>query len=161
MSSERDRKNNYYAIACCNVYSLYYLIESNFYNDITVQAQQVTEKMLKSVAERVCTDIEDALRSYNLRILYDAIHSVIPTFNLDRGRLSIMKDLYFEAKYPGTNFVLVSRTDCEKCLELMYDCIEEVNKVRKSLDLPVKQIKHKMLNPERDDRPSLMNFFED
>ena len=159
MSSERDRKNDYYELACCNLHSLYYLIESNFYNDIAVQTQQITEKMLKSIAERVCVDAESLLRTHNLRMLFDAIKLVIPTFDLDRGQLSILKDFYFEAKYPGDNFVLVSRKECEECLELMYDCIGEVNKVGKSLNLPIHVMKRKMLNPEQDDCPNLMNLF--
>ena len=147
MSSERDRINDYYELACYNLHSLHYLIESNFYNDIVIFAQQVTEKMLKSVVERVCTNAESLLRSCNLRLLFDEIKLVIPTFDLDSGQLSILKDLYFEANYPGDDFVLVSREECERCLELMYDCIDKVNEIRKSLGLHVHVMGRKMLSP--------------
>ena len=99
--------------------------------------------MLKSVVERVCTNAESLLRSCNLRLLFDEIKLVIPTFDLDRGQLSILKDLYFEANY----FVLVNREECERCLELMYDCIDEVNEVRKSLGLSIHVMGRKMLSP--------------
>lgn len=147
MSSEKDRINDYYELACYNLHSLHYLMKSNFYNDIVIYAQQVTEKMLKSVVERVCTNAESLLRSCNLRLLFDEIKLVIPTFDLDRGQLSILKDLYFEANYPGDDFVLVNREECERCLELMYDCIDEVNEVRKSLGLSIHVMGRKMLSP--------------
>lgn len=48
----------------------------------------------------------------------------------DRGVLSMLKDFYFDAKYPGDNFVVVDREICEACLDTMYDCIREVHKIR-------------------------------
>lgn len=134
-------KNDYYAIACEDVKYLQLTLSSPYYNQISVQAQQVAEKMLKSVAERTCTDIEKLMISHNLRGLYDEISRNEPQFKLDRGKLSMLKDFYFDAKYPGNNFVTVSKQECQECLDTMYDVIYQTNLFRKrhnleTLDIP-------------------------
>ena len=43
---------------------------------MVISAQQVTEKMLKSVAERVCTDVDKLMHTHKLRGIYDAIHKI-------------------------------------------------------------------------------------
>lgn len=110
-------KNDYYAIACEDLKYLQVTLSSTYYNQISVQAQQVAEKMLKSVAERTCTDIEKLMGSHNLRGLYDAIHQHETQFCLDRGKLSMLKYFYFDAKCLGNNFVTVSREECQECLD--------------------------------------------
>lgn len=141
-------KNDYYEIAYNDLLYMQMTLGSDFYNRIVVDAQQVTEKMLKSVAELVCVGIERLMHTHNLRALYDTIHEVKPDFYLNRGELSMLKDFYFDAKYPGDNFVVVNRETCEECLDTMYDCIEEVHKVRISLGLPIYSITRKMLSPQ-------------
>ena len=146
-------KNDYYDVACNSLCYLQTPLWTECYNDMVVHAQQVTEKMLKSVAERVCTDADKLMHTHNLRGIYDAIHKIRPDFNLDRGALSMLKDFYFDAKYPGDNFVVVDRETCEKCLATMYDCIREVHKIREELGLENHSIKEKMLEPTQ------MNLF--
>ena len=63
----------------------------------------------------------------------------------DRGALSMLKDFYFDAKYPGDNYVIVDRETCEECLATMYDCIREVHKIREELGLENHSIKERML----------------
>lgn len=134
-------------MACNTSGYLQLTLGSEYYNDMVVHAQQVTEKMLKSVAERVCTDVDKLMHTHNLRGIYDAIHRIRPDFNLDRGALSMLKDFYFDAKYHGDNFVVVDRETCEECLATMYDCIREVHKIREELGLENHSIKEKMLEP--------------
>lgn len=140
-------KNDYYDVACNSLCYLQATLGTECYNDMVISAQQVTEKMLKSVAERICTDVDKLMHTRNLRGIYDAIHKVRPDFNLDRGALSILKDFYFDANYPGDNYVLVDRETCEECLATMYDCIREVHKIREDLGLENHSIKEKMLEP--------------
>lgn len=123
-------KNDFYAIACEDLKYLQATLHLPYYNQIAVQSQQVAEKMIKSVAERSCTGIEKLMHTHNLRALYDAIHVVEPDYCLNRGLLSMLKDFYFDAKYPGDNFVNVSRQDCQDCLDVMYDVVEQTKKFR-------------------------------
>ena len=69
-------KNDYYDMACNTLGYLQLALGSEYYNDMVIHAQQVTEKMLKSVAERVCTDVDKLMHTHNLRGIYDAIHKI-------------------------------------------------------------------------------------
>lgn len=134
--------NDYYAIACNDLLFLQATLHLPLYNQITVQTQQVVEKMLKSVAERTCAGIERLMNSHNLRAIYDAIHQNVPEIHLNRGDLSMLKDFYFDAKYPGDNFVVVDRDTCIDCLQVMYEVIKEVNRIRQNiLHLPIQEYK--------------------
>lgn len=130
-------KNDYYAIACEDLKYLQATLFLPYYNQISVQAQQVAEKMLKSVAERACVDIEKLMLSHNLRGLYSQIHQNDQQFCLDMGKLSMLKDFYYDAKYPGNNFVTVSKEECQECLDTMYDVIEQVNLFRERCGLDI------------------------
>lgn len=59
----------YYSIACNDLSYLQATLHLPFYNNIAVGAQQVTEKMLKSVAELVCVNPESVLKTHNLRTI--------------------------------------------------------------------------------------------
>ena len=86
-------RNDYDDIAYNNLLSLEHALSTDYYNDIAVGAQQVSEKMLKSVLEQVCDlkdDVDKLLRSHNLRAIYDRIKAVYGDFSLDRGELSIL-----------------------------------------------------------------------
>ena len=63
-------KNDYYEIAYNNLLYLQATLGLPFYNDIVVLAQQVAEKMLKSVVERVSAESIPLMHSHNLRTLY-------------------------------------------------------------------------------------------
>ena len=134
-------KNDYYCIAMNDLKYLEVTLNTNFYNNISVGAQQVSEKMLKSVLEQVApaTDLEvdRALKSHNLRAIYDKIQEFDTTIVLDRKELSMLKDYYFDAKYPGDNFVTVTKAECNDNLKIMYNVIEQVNKFRKSNNLEI------------------------
>ena len=139
------RKNDYYSIACDDLKYLQATLHTGLYNQISVQAEQVVEKMLKSVAERVCVDIEGLLKTHNLRALYDRIHAEIPSFMLNRDKLSTLKDYYYDTKYPGDNFVEISYDMCLDCLRMMYSVIESVNIVRRELGLDCEEYSVKYL----------------
>lgn len=139
-------KNDYYDIACEDLNYLQATLHLPYYNQIAVQAQQIAEKMLKSVAEHSCIGIEKLMHSHNLRALYDAIHEQEPEYCLDRARLSMLKDFYFDAKYPGDNFVNVTNQDCQECLDMMYDVAEQTNQFRQKYQLEYHQIQRTALN---------------
>ena len=138
-------KNDYYEIAYNNLLYLQETLHLPFYNDIAVLAQQIAEKMLKSVAERVSMENLQMMRSHNLRALYDSVRVQYAEPAIDRGALSMLKDYYFDAKYPGENFVTVTKEECAECLNVMYDVIDYVHAVRKALHLECYEIERKFL----------------
>ncbi len=82
---------------------------------------QSGEKYLKAVLERCFAgdaDIMDLLHSHNLRILHDRI---MTRFNLKVSSKDCkwLGDFYYDAGYPGDNFVLVSESDAEECLRIV------------------------------------------
>ena len=138
-------KNDYYDIAYNNLLYLQATLNLPYYNDIVVAAQQIAEKMLKSVAERIAMDSVAVMHSHNLRALYDLAHREYPELNVNRGALSMLKDYYFDAKYPGENFVTVTKEECAECIKIMYDVIDCVHIIRKKLGLSCYEIERKTL----------------
>lgn len=137
--------NDYYEIAFNELLYLEYTLGTGFYNPISAQAQQIAEKMLKSVAERECVGIEKLMKSHNLRALYTEIHKVDASFELNKDKLSTLKDLYFDTRYPGDNYVEVDYETCADAISTMYAVIKEVNKKRESVGLPVHDVEEKQL----------------
>ena len=130
-----ELKNEYYSIALNDIGFLRYALQTDYYNQISIQCQQIAEKLLKSVLNEVATGCEALLHSHNLRGIYDKIHSIDSNFILNRGDLSILKDIYFDAKYPGDNFVTVTREECEDYLRILNDVIVITNQFRKANSL--------------------------
>ena len=93
-------KNDYYSIACENLKFLQSSIrlKEPFYNNFAVLAQQIAEFLLKSVSERVCIEIEKLMQSHNLRALYQEIKKCDSMYVLDKYKLSMLKDFYFDGK---------------------------------------------------------------
>lgn len=130
--------NNYYDVALSDLNYLELTLGIPGFNQISVQCQQIVEKLLKSVVEIVCTsDIEELLKTHNLRKIYMAVDKEKKSFKLDAKDLGYLKDFYFDAKYPGDNFVWVTKEECAECLHIMYEVLFEVNKLRTELSLPV------------------------
>lgn len=152
-------ENSYYSIACNELHYLEWGLRSPFYNSIAAQAQQVAEKMIKSVAELVCVDIEKLMTSHNLRGLYDAIHRIEPSFVFDRNRLSTLKDYYYDARYPGDNFVTVTKEECMDAVHTMYDVVKLVNDWRKEHEYSIEEITDKTFLVGSTDAPSSVNSF--
>lgn len=143
-------KNDYYYIALEDLQYLQATLHLPYYNNIAVATQQVAEKMLKSVAERVSVDCRHLMRSHNLRALYDLVYNEYPVLPVNRGDLSMLKDYYFDAKYPGDSFVNVTEAECSQCLNTMYEVIDYTNAVRKQLGLECNSTERKMLEAVKD-----------
>lgn len=124
-------KNSYYDIAYNDYQYLTATMHTDLYNSISVQIEQVVEKLLKSVMEAVCNPCDkQTLNGHNLRKIYLSITKEIEDFDLDTDALSSLKDLHFDAKYPGENFIEVTEDMCIKYTRLMYEVIRVVNKFR-------------------------------
>lgn len=90
------------------------------YNIVASLCAQSGEKFLKSVVEKEFVDDPDAgpfLRTHNLRALYN---KVITKFSLtvDSKNCKWLGDFYYDARYPGDNFVHVNEDDAAECLRI-------------------------------------------
>lgn len=129
--------NSYYAIACNDFWYLRDAVKPANCNPAAGNAAQVAENMIKSVAELACVDIDKLMTSHNIRAIYDEINKVDTSLNLNRRDLALLKDYFFETRYPGDNFVLVSPNDLKEALEIMLDVVTAVTTWRKAHDLEV------------------------
>ena len=82
---------------------------------------QAAEKYLKALAERCLVDDPEAvtlLKTHNLRSLVNKLKEQIPGIPLDSRDCKWLGDFYFDARYPGDNFVTVSEEDALECLRI-------------------------------------------
>lgn len=135
--------NSYYGNAINELQYLQSVLQnSQGYNFHAVHAQQISEKALKSVVELVCTDnLDKILKSHNLRMIVIAIKDVGYLSELDLIRMAYLKDFYYDAKYPDDNYITVSKEECNECLRIMYDVLEEVNRFRELFNYEIVEIK--------------------
>ena len=102
-------KNTYLAIAKND---LAYLEEvrktgSTFYNQLSVQCQQVAEKFLKGYLDNLLLeeDVSDLLRKHNMKKIAVKLNDLYPELGLDTVGLAYLTDFYFDARYPGMIFI--------------------------------------------------------
>lgn len=121
--------NSYYQLAKNDYLFLQSAKESKLYNNIAVQSQQVIEKYLKHLVYTFSVEHNEALRALKSHSLVKLNSILLETgidLELSRGDLAILKDYYYDAKYPGDNFIVVSKEDAEHALYV----VEEVkNKI--------------------------------
>ena len=123
------KANSYYSIACNEFWYLRDAVSPVYCNPAAASAQQIAEKMLNSVAELVCTGIEKLMSSH--------IKRVDTSLQLERKDLALLKDYYYDARYPGDNFVIVTVDELREALEIMLDVVEAVNCWRTSHELEI------------------------
>lgn len=101
------------------------------YNGVASMCAQAAEKYLKAVIEK-CIFREDAislLKSHNLRLILNVIKEEYPDVKITARDVKWLGDFYFDARYPGDNFVEVSRQDALECLEMVETIEQEVKKI--------------------------------
>lgn len=110
------------------------------YNNLCTQAQQIAEKLLKSVAENVIPpDSKNLMNGHNLRLLYREIRKAVPEFKVkSESDLVALKDMYYDVRYPGENYFIATEDQYIESVETVEDIIQQVNLFRKANDLPVK-----------------------
>lgn len=107
------------------------------YNILAAQCAQICEKYLKAIiAEKLIMDAnnKELLQSHNLRSILSKIKEVYP-MEVALREVKYVGDFYFDARYPGENFITVDE-------EAINDCIEITESVRRS--------SLKILNEEKD-----------
>lgn len=154
----KSLENNYYDIAINNLRYTEDSFNLGYYNPISSQLMHVSELALKSVLEMVDTNVESLLKSHNLKAIYYRIHSIDETFTLNVKDLSYLTDFYFDARYPGDNFLSVTEEQCLECAKITYDVLDCVNAFRLQEQLPTYQISRKILNSDSPNSPQKMEF---
>lgn len=127
-------KNTYLAIA---ENDLAYLEEvrktgSTFYNQLSVQCQQVAEKFLKGYLDNLLLeeDVSDLLRKQNMKKIAVKLNDLYPELGLDTVGLAYLTDFYFDARYPGDDFYTVTKEEFDKCLSIMYDTVKKLKQLK-------------------------------
>ena len=138
-------EKSYYEIALDNLEFLESSLCDSHYNDLGPLAEQVAEKMLKSVLTLEVVDVTSILQSHNLKNIYTKIQEAGVDLNLCKKDLSMLKDVYFDARYPGENYIDVNQEDCADYVRIMYDVVSAVNVYRASRALPFKPVVPKEL----------------
>lgn len=72
-------------------------------------------------------DYTQILRSHKLVTLYQTIHEVYVDFNIDKNMLRILTDYYFDACYPGADYIVVTQDEA-------LEAIADVAKIKKEVD---------------------------
>lgn len=114
-------ENNYYSIACEDLKFAVANADSGFNNNIAVLCQQSAEKFLKAVIEvKGLNKLEnvDMMRTHNLKVLYRYIKEAIGDLSLDITELAFLNGYYFEARYPGYDFIVVTKEEAKQCLDI-------------------------------------------
>lgn len=101
------------------------------YNSVASGCAQSAEKYLKALAELCLINEPDAvsiMRTHNLRTLVNRIKAAIPGITLSSKDCKWLGDYYFEARYPGDNFVQVNEEDALECLRITEDIRDTVTR---------------------------------
>lgn len=86
------------------------------------------------------------LKSYNLRLILDVIKEEYPDVEIAARDVKWLGDFYFDAGYPGDNFVEVSRQDALECLEMVEKIEQEVKKILEREEESRRERKKKIKN---------------
>lgn len=139
--------NNYYAIAIDDICFIQDILFQTRYNQAVTQIQQAAEKLLKSVAELVVAEhVEESLKTHNLSKIYRDINDSLPEelkLDLNNRDLNNLRNFYFDAKYPGENFITADIEDANAALDTMYDVLEAVNIFRESRGMTISTFERK------------------
>ena len=94
--------------------------EMNWYNLFAAECAQIIEKMIKGILslsvlpEDTSTHIFDV---HSLPTLTRTLHAIYPN-TINAQNAAWLSDYYFDTKYPGDNFVEVSKYDAEQILSI-------------------------------------------
>ncbi len=129
-------KNTYYSIGYDDYLfakdSLPLCDRSNSYNSVVAILAQSAEKFLKEIIEQKFVDDSSCiaiLRTHNLRVLVNKIKERYPEVALNSMECKWLGDFYFDARYPGDNYVVVAKDDAYTALEIATSILECTNEI--------------------------------
>lgn len=106
-------------------------IQLGNFNGTAAISAQAAEKYLKAVLEIGFSDdadLMDLLHSHNIRALYNKIITKY-VLSVNSKDCKWLGDFYFDARYPGDNFVVVNRQDADECLILTEKIAKDAKRI--------------------------------
>lgn len=106
------------------------------YNGVASTSAQSAEKYLKAVIEECFGDREDLmelLHSHNLGVLHSRVVTKCE-LRVSSKDCKWLGDFYYDAGYPGDNFVVVNREDAEECLRILETLSRDVHAILEAED---------------------------
>lgn len=103
----------------------------NDFNNVAALCAQSAEKFLKSIIESGFSSDDDCIRllkTHNLRSLYNKIRTKFE-LTVSSKDCKWLGDFYFDARYPGDNFVVVNEDDASECLNIVKDVQSDTDKI--------------------------------
>ena len=91
------------------------------FNVVASLCAQAAEKYLKSVIEKSFLDDPDVLNllhTHNLRAIYNKIITKY-TLTVSSKDCKWLGDFYYDARYPGDNFIVVNEDDANECIHIV------------------------------------------
>ena len=109
--------NSYYSLAADDLLYAKTLLtameSSNKFNGVASLCSQSAEKFMKAFLEGTCKDINiSLLKSHNIK-------TIAPACNLSEKEYKWLGDFYFEARYPGDDFTVVTLEEARDCIRLV------------------------------------------
>lgn len=127
--------NSYYGAAqndLLYIRTMYSTIENApSFNIFVVMCATTAERFLKAVIEKCFVEDSEAmslLHTHNLRSLYNKI---ITSYSLSTDSKSCkwLGDFYFDARYPGDNFVVVNKDDAIEAYQILEMIYSDVTRI--------------------------------
>lgn len=130
-----ESMNSYYSRAINDldfaVYGLEIGRKHGDFNNVASLSAQACEKFFKAIIELAFAEDKsciDLMKSYNLRTLYNRIVTKY-TLEISSRDCKWLGDFYFDAGYPGDNFVVVSEEDAIECIDLAKQIKEDTDRI--------------------------------
>ncbi|MCD8020546.1 MAG: HEPN domain-containing protein [Clostridiales bacterium] len=92
------------------------------YNSVASTAAQSCEKFFKAILNQKFIDDERALKlmkSHNLRTIFGKIQEKYDDWDVDKKDVKWLGDFYFDARYPGDDFMYVGEQDALEALDIL------------------------------------------
>ncbi len=101
------------------------------YNNVTAGCSQSAEKYLKAILELLFSEDADVLtlmKSHNLRAILNKIKEKYD-FPVSSKDCKWLGDFYFDARYPGDNFLVTTKEDAEEALSILENIREAASEI--------------------------------
>lgn len=102
------------------------------YNWTAVIFSQAAEKILKAIIETKFADDSSCIqlmRTHNLRTIVAKILERFPESKFSSKDCKWLGDFYFDARYPGDDFIVVSGEDAIESMNIVESILEEAEKI--------------------------------
>ncbi len=104
-------------------------VEYDWYNSFIFSAHQIIEKSFKSIVEfEISEDTIRLLKSHNLRKLTEYVNKIY-NYNFSEEKASWLTNFYFDSRYPGDDFVCVTKAQADKAYDIVLEFYPKISKL--------------------------------